>query len=215
MRRTALLLFTLSAGAQAASFDCTKASSVSEKLICTTPSLSQADDQLAKVYREAKTASGNRPEFRQMTKENWRLREQCTTAACLSDWYARSQQKYLQISTTQPAACPDEGSDVTLTGKLLRITFPGPPNYESVEQGDEAEVYWVLQADKPLCTGEAAGWGDNAQMQLVVEADMYKTHRHLIGQRVRVNGSLLFAETGHHHTPLMIGVGKLEAESAG
>ncbi|MBK4726368.1 DUF4431 domain-containing protein [Pantoea agglomerans] len=212
MRRIALLCFTLSLGAHAASFDCTKASSVSEKLICTTPALSQADDQLAKVYREAKTASGNSSEFRQMTKENWALREQCKTAACLSEWYSRSQQKYVALTTPPPTACPEEGTEVTLTGKLLRITFPGPPNYESVEQGDEAEVYWVLQADKPVCADDAANWGDQAQMQLLVQAGMYKTHRYLIGQRVRVNGSLLFAETGHHHTPMMIGVGKLEAE---
>ncbi|MTD27793.1 DUF4431 domain-containing protein [Erwinia sorbitola] len=211
MRRTALLFCIFSVGAHAASFDCTKASSVSEKLICTTPALSQADDRLAKVYREAKTASGNSSEFRQMTKENWRLRQQCQTVSCLSDWYTHSQQKYLQLMPLS-AACPDENSEVNATGTLLRITFPGPPNYESVEQGDEAEVYWVLQADKPLCTQDAADWGDQTQMQLVVEAGMYKTHRSLIGHRVRVQGSLLFAETGHHHTPLMIGVGKLEAE---
>lgn len=212
MKRTALAFLFLSPFAQAASFDCTKASSVSEKLICSTPALSQADDRLAEAYRAAKTASGNSSAFREMTKDNWKLREQCKTAACLSDWYSRSQQKYQQLTAPPSASCPEEGSEVTLTGTLLRITFPGPPNFESVEQGDEAEVYWVLQADTPLCRDEDAGWGDKAQMQLVVQAEMYKTHRSLIGHRVRVTGSLLFAETGHHHTPLMIGVGTLAAE---
>lgn len=221
MKYAALLLLTLTAGAHAASFDCSRAASRSEKMICQTPALSAADEQLAETYRKARTASGNSAEFHQLTRQNWQQREQCQTVFCMNDWYSRSQQLYRQIAAPQPNSqtaapqpthCLSEGSDVTLTGTLLRITFPGPPNFESVEQGDEPETYWVLQTDSPLCASDAPDWGDKSLLQLTVDASLYQTHRSLIGHRVRVSGRLLYAETGHHHTPVMIGVGKLGAE---
>src|SRR5215467_3113455 len=54
------LFFTvvLSYTAQAASFDCAKARSKQEKLICSTPALSQADDVMAAKYKEAYAAAG-------------------------------------------------------------------------------------------------------------------------------------------------------------
>jgi hypothetical protein len=33
---------------------------------------------------------------------------------------------------------------VTLHGKIIRHTFPGPPNFESIEDGDQPETKWVL-----------------------------------------------------------------------
>lgn len=118
---------------------------------------------------------------------------------------------YSRIITPRPD-CYSEGSDISLTGTLLRITWPGPPHYESVEQGDEPETYWALKSDKPVCANDAPDWGDEKLLQLTVDPAMYKTHRNLIDQHVRVSGTLLYAETGHHHTPMMIGVGTLAAE---
>jgi len=34
---------------------------------------------------------------------------------------------------------------ITLRGKLIRHTFPGVPNYESIEDGDYPETRWVLE----------------------------------------------------------------------
>lgn len=34
---------------------------------------------------------------------------------------------------------------VELKGKVLRHTFPGVPNYQSVEEGDAPETRWVLE----------------------------------------------------------------------
>lgn len=44
----------------------------------------------------------------------------------------------------QPADCLKDGDTVSLTGKVWRETFPGRPNYESIENGDEPETVWVL-----------------------------------------------------------------------
>jgi hypothetical protein len=34
---------------------------------------------------------------------------------------------------------------ITLRGRLIRHTFPGVPNYESIEDGDYPETRWVLE----------------------------------------------------------------------
>ncbi|MBA2727895.1 MAG: hypothetical protein H0U49_06970 [Parachlamydiaceae bacterium] len=34
---------------------------------------------------------------------------------------------------------------IKLRGKLIRHTFPGVPNYESIEDGDYPEIRWVLE----------------------------------------------------------------------
>jgi len=40
---------------------------------------------------------------------------------------------------------------VSLTGRLVQQTYPGPPDYESVTKGDEPLVIWVLQMDRRIC----------------------------------------------------------------
>lgn len=43
------------------------------------------------------------------------------------------------------ARCPDEDQRVTLQGTLIQQTLPGPPNYESIKDGDEAVTYDYLK----------------------------------------------------------------------
>lgn len=216
MKRNLLFLLLAISSAHAASFDCTKASSKAEKLICNTPSLSQADDQLYKDYLKAKQSTGNSPEFKHLTKQNWQKREQCSTAACLASWYTDSSMKYKQLSPAESSnACIDAGDSVTLTGLMIRMTYPGPPNYESIEDGDEPETYFVLKPDAPIdCAADSPQFGSNKLMQLVVKSDGYKKYQHLVGGKVTVAGMLLYAETGHHHTPLMIEVKSIKATTS-
>src|SRR5216684_6464494 len=35
--------------------------------------------------------------------------------------------------------------------QLVRKTFAGPPNYHDIRKGDEAETYWLLNLDSPIC----------------------------------------------------------------
>ncbi len=38
----------------------------------------------------------------------------------------------------------------TLTGKLAKRVFAGPPNYRSIQSGDRPETYWILLLTKPI-----------------------------------------------------------------
>lgn len=215
MNKSLLCLLLVASSTHAASFDCAKASSNAEKLICSTPSLSHADEQLYSDYLKAKKATGNSPEFKNLTKQNWKQREKCTTAACLTDWYAESSQAYQQIASVKDLdECHKDGESISLEGTLIRMTYAGAPNYESIEDGDEPETFFVLKPDNPIdCATDSPQFGNTKLMQLSLKAEDYQKYQDLVGSKVSVTGTLEYAETGHHHTPLMIDTQSIKSTS--
>lgn len=118
LRATLLLLACLLADtACAASFDCAKASSDTEKLICAKPALSSLDDQLQAAYRKASgTVADNNKDMLLKEQRNWirYARNACTDEACLSRVY-RERIDLLQHTgkyIANKASCdiPDSGS---------------------------------------------------------------------------------------------------------
>jgi uncharacterized protein YecT (DUF1311 family) len=72
-----------------ASFDCMKAKSQSEILICNDPELSKLDIELAEIYRQAKTKARDAQTFKEQTVDAWKWREaNCHDKGCLLNWYA-------------------------------------------------------------------------------------------------------------------------------
>ena len=123
------------------------------------------------------------------------------------------------VAQARPAAgCLSyEPAVVTLNGILIRETFPGPPNYESVPQGDKPETYWLLDLARPVCVNEDKGEPDLNPMQkavrrvqLVLDPKAYERHKGLFGKRVVATGTLFGAFTAHHHSPVLLTVRTLE-----
>ena len=91
--------------------------------------------------------------------------------------------------------------DVTLTGRLVQQTYPGPPDFESVTKGDEPRIIWILQLDRGLCVDGSDSSYPSAynerEIQLVLGADQYARtnryarYRHLLGQEITVTGRLI------------------------
>lgn len=65
--RTALLIGVITAPmlAHAASFDCAKAASTTEKLICGNPAVSLLDEQLGQAYKQALTNADDKDSLKQ------------------------------------------------------------------------------------------------------------------------------------------------------
>lgn len=84
---------------------------------------------------------------------------------------------------------------VSLTGTLVRQTYPGPPDYESVTRGDEPQIIWVLLLDRRLCVVDSnPGYPreyNEREVQLVLGADQYVQYRNLLGKKVIATGKLL------------------------
>jgi uncharacterized protein len=92
------LSFVYVQSATGASFDCNKARSVSEKLICSDPELSAMDDKLFEIYKRAKEVSNNSKEFREEQGIAWKYREQnCTDKQCIAAWYKARNKHYAQV----------------------------------------------------------------------------------------------------------------------
>jgi uncharacterized protein YecT (DUF1311 family) len=81
----ALCLLLLSPSAFSASFDCAKAATRVEKLVCTSPQLSKLDSDLGDLYKEALAKDAS---IRQDQVAWLRQRNQCADANCLQSAYA-------------------------------------------------------------------------------------------------------------------------------
>lgn len=91
------LLLLSAVNSYGASFDCNKARSWPEKMICSDPILSIEDERLGKIYQLAKKKTGNSKEFKALVKKNWQEREACTSKFCIEDWYERVSREYKDI----------------------------------------------------------------------------------------------------------------------
>lgn len=90
---------------------------------------------------------------------------------------------------------------VSLHGTLVRQTYPGPPDYESVTQGDRPQVVWILQLDQRICVVDPdpslPREYNEREIQLVSRADQGLPYRDLLGARVIVTGKLLHGGARH------------------
>lgn len=90
MNRLFLILFgalTLSFAAQAASFDCVKAGTKVEKLVCGDAEISKLDEEIAKVYGEVLKKSPDEALLKKQQRGWLKARNQCKDISCLSDHY--------------------------------------------------------------------------------------------------------------------------------
>jgi hypothetical protein len=117
-------------------------------------------------------------------------------------------------ATAAKADClPYEPHQVSISGKLTRVEFSTPSG--------SPEPYFVLQLPRPICVngrGAAADEpliSDILLIQLGLTTPQYSQLRPMLGKQVRLTGSLVAATTGHHHTPVMLGVSAIEGVRAG
>ncbi|WP_432735203.1 DUF4236 domain-containing protein [Ralstonia solanacearum] len=94
-----------SAPSQQTSFDCTKARSDAEHIICSDAELAAADVQLAAIYAKAKAAATNPIAFKERTRAQWNYRErQCHDRECVARWYADQKVVLSEMANTGDAA---------------------------------------------------------------------------------------------------------------
>src|SRR5215510_7066420 len=113
---------------------------------------------------------------------------------------------FLTLIHPAPQTCVSyEPEIVTFTGTIRRHTFPGPPNFESVSKGDQAERVWVLHLATPICVSASTDWEKETGVSNI-ELVLTKYDKSLVNRRVVVSGTLYHAFTGHHHTKILLTV---------
>lgn len=85
------------------------------------------------------------------------------------------------------ADCVDYGP-IQLSGTLVRQTYAGPPDYESVTKGDRPIVIYVLQLDSTLCIADSRVVGlGTRELQLEWSAGDPAS---FLGRKITVAGEL-------------------------
>ena len=69
------------------SFDCGKAKSDSEHLVCENEDLAEKDVQLANLVAKARDSATDQDKFRDGLRQAWNKRQQCHDKECVSSWY--------------------------------------------------------------------------------------------------------------------------------
>lgn len=117
----------------------------------------------------------------------------------------------LVVAAPPTAACLSHSGRQSLDGVLVARTFAGPPNFESVKDGDRPERYWLLRLPKPICVADdpsdpdmGAGAQSVREIQLMLKAEDFARYRPLLGKVVTADGDFMSAISGHHHTPILL-----------
>ncbi|WP_241294089.1 lysozyme inhibitor LprI family protein [Burkholderia stabilis] len=88
-------------GMFAPSFDCSKARSDSERIICSDADLSARDVELASLFARARAAAIDKTAFKESTRQQWNYRERtCHDRECLVRWYVAQRTVLSQIAQT-------------------------------------------------------------------------------------------------------------------
>lgn len=113
-----------------------------------------------------------------------------------------------------------EPKSVRLTGMIRTLKYPGPPNYESIKDGDAEEVGSYIILNKPIDIetlpkiqiGNDVFERNVRLIQLILRND---EHRSKVeeGNYVSLTGTLSHALTGHHHARVLITIEKIEVLS--
>jgi uncharacterized protein len=121
--------------ATAASFDCAKAGTRIEKLICADAELGRLDTELGRLYAEARRSAAEPAAMKRAQRDWLRLRDRCPDSTCVADAY-RARISALGGAPARSAADkPGGGSAATAamgepklqrTAKAVRITQEGP-----------------------------------------------------------------------------------------
>ena len=124
----AISLLVSNSTTYAASFDCQKAKSINERLICEDAELSKLDDENVSAYKDALRKSSNPNELIANQRDAWKYREnKCSSKACLVDWYSQ-RQSYLNATSSQLVAKP-------------AITPPSPTAFSTAEKALKEKKY--------------------------------------------------------------------------
>lgn len=120
MHWLALILLILSVRhAEAASFDCTKATSISEKTVCSDPELSRLDDALTATYRSALNRVSDQKSLLNEQKHWLQIRDSCDTHRCTREVYERR---------------------IMALANIANITKKGVGQYHCTERGVDFEI---------------------------------------------------------------------------
>jgi uncharacterized protein len=143
-----LMCLVLTPWAWAATFNCDKASTFVEKVICSDLRLTNLDDQLGRLYKDALAASSNSGALKAEQKAWLSSRNQCKDSDCIMKAYDD------RISVLGAMSAPAKSGDVTGTYKMKDR---GAAGVVLVQQTTNGRIKFYINATYRTNTGELSG----------------------------------------------------------
>lgn len=144
-----LLLMVIVVDAQAASFDCAKAATKVEKLICADAQLSAQDETLAAAYRQAASITPGGAEPKQSQRAWLKRRNACADVDCIAESYRQ------RVAELEDAIGQDLNAEA-IAGTYTRRDPDFP------EEHAPAEITLSALPDGRVAIGGEALWIGNA-----------------------------------------------------
>ena len=113
-----LSLLDLFTTANAASFDCAKATTLVENAICSNPALSGLEDQMASLYSQALGQSANTKQFKEDQRAWLKKRNNCQSESCIKQAY-QERLSVLRSSTSNTAMQSPSRPGECVTTKIV------------------------------------------------------------------------------------------------
>ena len=143
-----LMCLVLTPWARAATFDCDKASTSVEKVICSDTRLTNLDDQLGRQYKDVLAASSNGGALKAEQKAWLSSRNQCKDSDCIMKAYDD------RIRVLNAMSAPAKSGDVTGT---YRMKDRGAAGVVLVQQTSNGRIKFYVNATYRMNTGELSG----------------------------------------------------------
>ncbi|MBI5556782.1 MAG: DUF1311 domain-containing protein [Deltaproteobacteria bacterium] len=143
----ALLPLCLGGRVEGASFDCSKATTPVEKLICATPESSILDEELASAYTEA-LKKAREPALVKQKQRAWlKERNLCNDSSCINDHYRQRLAVLSQVITGFPTIFPADISEFKIDcakadSKAKKIICK--------QDGSPLEQEWLARLDREM-----------------------------------------------------------------
>lgn len=147
MKRILWLVLSLMplVSAHATSFDCTKAATTVEKIICTDAEISKLDEELNATYKAALKNAKQAAPVRQSQKQWIKERNACADAACVKQKYVTRLQDYEADSNPDENcyACPSSVEAYLKQNQIdiqAKLSKEDAGLFDAIEKGDKAAV---------------------------------------------------------------------------
>jgi uncharacterized protein len=134
--------------AQAATFDCNKASNFVEKVICSDSRLTSMDDQLGRLYKDALATASDYEALKTEQKDWLSSRNQCKDSDCIMRAYSD------RISALSAMTAPAKPGDFTGTYKMKN---DGAAGEALIQQTGNDRIKFYINATYRMNTGELSG----------------------------------------------------------
>lgn len=110
-------------------------------------------------------------------------------------------------------SCSQAQHRTSFSGTLIFRDFYGAPNYGENPETDNVETVPVLDLDLPLIFKDETGNETFVSQMQVLVSNSKTDLRNLENRKVKIKGTVSKAETGHHHTDMILAAEKIEARN--